>query len=67
MLSRGDLVCWRPPLCGGARRVLEYGVVMDITEANVYEGAEAKVYFGKTENFGWISVKSLSLVPDEEC
>lgn len=42
------------------------GLVTDVTDSNVYEPAEARVYFGNIEDFEWYPVRALSLVPDEE-
>ena len=42
------------------------GLVCEVNDPNVYEPAEAKVYFGCLEVFEWYPVRSLSLVPDEE-
>lgn len=42
------------------------GIVEDLTDSNVYEPAEARVYFGSIEDFEWYPVRALSLVPDEE-
>ena len=42
------------------------GLVTEVSDSNVYEPAEAQVYFGNIEEFEWYPVRSLSLVPDEE-
>ena len=42
------------------------GIVTDVIDSNVYEPAEARVYFGCLETFEWYPVRTLSLVPDEE-
>ena len=42
------------------------GIVADISDSNVYEPAEARVYFGCLEAFEWYPIRALSLVPDEE-
>ena len=42
------------------------GIVTDLADSNVYEPAEAQVYFGCLEAFEWYPVRALSLVPDEE-
>lgn len=42
------------------------GLVTDVTDSNVYEPAEACVYFGNIEDFEWYPIRALSLVPDEE-
>ena len=72
-LAIGDLVClWAPPRAGhhdtraSSKSPGLPGLVCDITDSNVYEPAEANVYFGCLEVFEWYPVKTLSLVPDEE-
>ncbi len=42
------------------------GIVTEVSDSNVYEPAEAQVYFGCLEAFEWYPVRALSLVPDEE-
>lgn len=63
----GDLVlvkCWLGP--GHKEAGRETGLVVETTNANVYEPAEARVYFGHKEKFEWLPLRSLSLPPDEE-
>lgn len=42
------------------------GLVTEVTDSNVYEPAEARVYFGSLEGSEWYPLRALSRVPDEE-
>lgn len=66
-LSIGDLVvlnCF-PTSRFQARKGFP-GIVASLSDSNVYEPAEAHVYFGCLEVLEWYPIKTLSLVPDEE-
>ncbi len=64
-LSIGDLVEFK---CYGGPDYIgpQCGIIVDLCPANLYEPAEARVYFGKLKSFEWLPVRSLSLAPDEE-
>ena len=69
-LSVGDLVylsCFRRdhPINPDAKNVLS-GIVTEVADSNVYEPAEARIYFGCLECFEWYPLRALSLVPDEK-
>ena len=69
-LAIGDLVslsCFkrRHPIDSQAIARIS-GIVTDLSDSNVYEPAEARIYFGCLEAFEWYPIRALSLVPDEE-
>ncbi len=69
-LTIGDLVCLScfggtGPITDRASARLS-GIVTELADSNVYEPAEAQVYFGCLESFEWYPIRALSLLPDEE-